>query len=53
MKQEIINAGYVRKAIALLLNPIALPEDRNFFNPIPPFSQKVVLPQLFIICPIN
>ena len=31
MKQEIVNAGYMQKATALLLNPIALPEDRNSF----------------------
>ena len=53
MKQEIINTGYIHKAFALLLNPIDLPKDLNFFNPNPPFSQKVVLPQLFILCPIN
>ena len=32
--------------IRLLVNPIALPEYRSFFNlSSPPFSQKVVLPE--------
>ena len=53
MTQEIVNAGYIPKAI-LPYYLIPLPcKDRNFFNPNPPFSQKVVLPHIFIICPNN
>ena len=53
MKQEIINTGYIHKAIALLLNPIALPEDRIFLTLTLPSLKKLFYPTFLLYARIT